>query len=129
MFLEDATDKENEIFVDALHEALGPLTDPRYIVPRVVTRKVDTWLSKILPSIVGKFFQKDKKVRVMFHAVPSILAKNRSKVTVFERAWNSYVSPGEAIFTQRGAGEELLAKAKSSGKNKRGDIHNKEIFL
>ncbi len=129
MFLEDATDKENEIFVDALHEALGPLTDPRYIVPRVVTRKVDTWLSKILPSIVGKFFQKDKKVRVMFHAVPSILAKNRSKVTIFERAWNSYVSPGEAIFTQRGSGEELLAKAKSSGKNKRGDIHNKEIFL
>ena len=129
MFLEDATDRENEIFVDALHESLGPLTDPRYIVPRVVSRKVDTWLSKILPSIVGKFFQKDKKVRVMFHAVPSIFAKNRGKVTIFERSWNAYVSPGEAIFTQRGSGEELLMKAKSAGKNRRGDIHNKEIFL
>ena len=129
MFLSDASEEENQIFVDALHETLGPLKSPRYIVPRIVSRKVDTWLSKILPSIVGRFFQKEKKVRVMFHSVPTILSKNRAKVAIFEKGWNAFVSPGQAIFTQRGSGEEVLAKAKSVGKRKRGEIHNKEIFL
>lgn len=129
MFLQDATEQENQIFVDALHETLGPLKDPRYIIPRVVSRKVDTWLSKILPSVVGRFFQKEKKVRVMFHAVPTVLSKNRSKVSIFEQGWNAFVSPGDAVFTQRGTGEELLAKAKSIGKRNSREVHNKEIFL
>lgn len=129
IFLRDASAEENRQFVDALSETLGPLDNPRYIVPRVVTRKVDSWLSRILPSVVGRFFQKEKKVRVMFHAVPSALSKNRKMVAIFERGWNAYVSPGQAIFTQRGAGEALLAKAKNRGKTKRGQIHQKEIFL
>ena len=95
IFLQEATDEENQMFVDALYEALGPLQSPRYIVPRIVTRKVDTWLSKILPSIVGQFFQKEKKFRVMFHAVPTILSKNRKLVSIFEKGWNAYVSPGK----------------------------------
>ena len=65
----------------------------------------------------------------MFHAVPSVLSKNKSLVSVFQQGWNSYVSPGEAVYTMRGDGERLLAKAKSKGQRKRGEIHNKEIFL
>lgn len=129
LFLKDATEEENTLFVDALYEVLGPLKNPRYIVPRIVSRKVDTWLSRLLPSVVGRFFQQEKKVRVMFHAVPAIFSRNRSQVAVFERGWNAYVSPGQAVFAMRGSGEELLAKAKTAGRRKRGEIHSKEIFL
>ncbi|MEE2641841.1 MAG: DEAD/DEAH box helicase family protein [Planctomycetota bacterium] len=129
VFLREADEEENRLFVDSLYEILGPLSDPRYMIPRLVSRKVDTWISKILPSIVGRFFQKEKKVRVMFHAVPTLFSKNRGQVAVFERGWNAFVSPGEAVFTQRGSGEKLLAQAKAAGKRKRGEIQNKEIFL
>ena len=35
---------------------------------------------------------------VVYHAVPSALSGNKKLATAFERAWNTSVSPGAAVY-------------------------------
>ena len=45
-----------------------------------------------------------------YHAVPGALASSRDRVAAFERAWASWVSPGErAIRASDPAGQGILA--------------------
>ncbi len=129
VFLKEASEEENRIFTSALHEALGPLHRPRYIIPREIDVVDGTWLSKILPTVVGRYFQRRTRRRVMLHAVPSVLAKNKERVTVYEQFWNRFVSPGEAVYAHRGAGEKMLEKARRSGQTPSSEIHEKDIFI
>ncbi len=129
LFLEEASESEMEVFTTALHEAMGPLDRPRYVIPRLADSVRETWLSSILPSIVGRYFQRRQRRRVMLHAVPLALARNKDLVAVFERNWNEHVSPGEALYAYRGAGKELVKEARRRGQVPRGRIHEKEIFM
>jgi len=129
VFLEKADEEENAVFTQALHEALGPLHRPRYVIARYVDNVKDTWLSSILPSIVGRYFQRRDRRRVMLHAVPSVLAKNKDLADIYQSHWNRRVSPGEALYAYRGAGKELIAEARSRGQVPKGCIHEKEIFM
>ena len=129
VFLEDASEEENVLFTQALHEALGPLDRPRYVIPRYTDHIKETWLSSILPSIVGRYFRRRKRRRTMLHAVPSVLARNKDLALVYQRHWNRRVSPGEALYAYRGAGKELIAVARRQGQVPKGHIHKKEIFM
>ena len=57
-YLEDATEEESEIFAEAMQEVLGPLENPRYVIPREVRVISETWLSEMLPEVLAKFFRK-----------------------------------------------------------------------
>lgn len=128
VFLENATPLENELFASAMREILGPLDRPRYVIERIIEIRSDGFLSSILPHIVGKYFQKKKRHVAMLHAVPNELAINREVASVFERFWNRFVSPGQAIYAHRGAGEKVLAAAKQNGQQQAEWIHEKEVF-
>ena len=128
ILLEDATDEESRQFVAALHEALGPLNRPRYIIPRKLKFARSNWFSRLLPRAIGQYLEKSETKTVMVHAVPNILAKNIETVEVFERFWNELVSPGYPVFALRGEGEDLLRKALQQGMSPQGDFHTKEIF-
>jgi hypothetical protein len=127
-FLENADEDAGRLFTDSLHEALGPLDRPRYVLPRHVTDIEQTWLSRMLPSIVARFFHRHRDRMAMLHAVPSALAKNKDLVSVFERHWNAHVSRGEAVYAYQGEGEQFVARARRSGHVPRGETHVKEIF-
>ncbi len=129
LFLEEARDEEAALFTQALHEALGPLDRPRYVITRSVHVARNTWLSAILPSFVGRYFQRRELRRVMLHAVPAVLARNKDLVAVFEAHWNRYVSPGEALYAHHGPGKELIAQARRQGWASKARMHEKEIFL
>lgn len=137
LFLENATAEENIVFTEALHETLAPLQRPRYVVPRDVVQREETWWSKTLTPLAPQFAQgwidrhlrRRKPQRVMWHAVPSLLAKNKDTVAIFQRHWNRLVSPGDAIYAHRGEGEELVRKAVESGRSPATPIHEKEVFL
>lgn len=128
-FLEDASESENVVFTQSLQETLGPLRRPRYIIPREITMHHATWLSSILPKIIGRFFEKHENERVMLHAVPAAFAKNKSSVEVFQRYWNQFVSPGEAVYAFRGDGQKMMESAIRAGQTPRGEMHQKDIFL
>jgi hypothetical protein len=129
LFLEEASEQEMQRFTAALHEALGPLVRPRYVIPRLADTVRETWLSSILPAIIGRYFQRRHRHRVMLHAVPQELARNKDLAAVYQRHWNRHVSPGEALYAYRGAGKELVQEAHRRGQVPRGRIHQKEIFL
>jgi superfamily II DNA or RNA helicase len=129
LFLENASEEDSQLFTQSLHEALGPLHSPRYVIPRLIDRLDETWLSSLLPRIVGQFFQKRSRKRAMLHAVPSALAKNRDLVAIYEKHWNRRVSPGEAIFTLRGSADELLEQARKRSQLSSSWVHEKEVFL
>jgi hypothetical protein len=129
LFLEEAREEEAALFTAAVQEALGPLDRPRYVIPRSVHVARDTWLSKFLPSVVGRYFQRRDLRQVMLHAVPAVLAKNKDLVAIFEKYWNRYVSPGEALYAHHGRGKELMAQARRQGWTSKARVHQKEIFL
>lgn len=91
-----------ELFAESLDEVLAPLVgDPRYLIPRYV----------LTTPVEGA--RKDATV-VVPHAVPSVLARNKKGALAFERAWNRWVSLGEAVHTRTEAGRALLAAHQGS---------------
>jgi len=127
-FLESADEQESALFITSLHQALGPLHRPRYVIQRVVDKFEGTWLSRILPEIVGRYFKRRKRRQVMLHAVPAALAANKTLVAAYQRHWNTHVSPGEAVYAHHGAGEQLLDEARRAGQVPGSAIHEKEVF-
>ncbi len=128
-FLSNATTEENQLFATCMSDVLGPLKRPRYVIPRFIDKTTSTWISKLLPEVLGKFFEKRERSQVMLHAVPTALAKKKSVVEVFQFHWNQWVSPGEATYAHRGEGEDLVAEAKQAGLSPQGHVHRKEIFI
>jgi superfamily II DNA or RNA helicase len=127
-FLEQASEADSDAFTAALEEAVGPLDRPRYVIPRYVDVREDTWLSRILPGLVAKYFQRQHRTLTMYHAVPSALAKHKDLVAVYNRHWNRHVSLGEAVYAHRGAGDELVANALRDGLSPTAQLHRKEVF-
>lgn len=127
VFLNGANPIENELFTCAMKQVLGALDRPRYVIPRNVIRRYETWLSGFLPEIVGRYFQKKRTELAMLHAVPSELAKNKSDVLVFQKYWNRMVSPGEAVYAHRGEGERMVQDAVEKGSQV--IVHDKQLFI
>ena len=128
-FLKDADAAASSLFSECLQEALGPLDNPRYVIPRYVEAIEETWLSRILPHLVGQYFQRSTRSLQMLHAVPAVFAKNKEAASVYQRHWNAHVSPGEAIYAQRGEGAELLDRAMQTRSTPQSTLHRKEVFL
>jgi hypothetical protein len=129
LFLENAQAEDGALFTECLHEALGPLDRPRYVIPRYADDVHDTWLSNILPEILAKYVRPRRRRFVMLHAVPSPLAKNKTLASVFGRYWNTYVSPGEPLYAHSGEGQRLLDQARRDASVPTATIHRKEVFL
>jgi superfamily II DNA or RNA helicase len=128
-FLKDASAEASALFAQALREALGPLENPRYVIPRYVHFAEETWLSRILPRLVGQYLRRTRRAMEMLHAVPAALARNKDLVAVYQRYWNAYVSPGKALYARQGEGMQLLERAAGLGAVPQLPPHQKEVFL
>ncbi|MDP6661763.1 MAG: DEAD/DEAH box helicase family protein, partial [Candidatus Thalassarchaeaceae archaeon] len=127
-YLEDSTEKESAIFAEAMQEVLGPLENPRYIISREVRMVSETWLSNILPEVIGKYFRAGKNVLAMYHAVPKRLCKNKEDAGVFQQQWNWKVSPGEVMYGHSKDGRGYVQAAKQSGLTPKGSFHRKSVY-
>jgi len=114
--------------IEAVSEVLGPLDRPRYVVPRLVSVRTQTVLSRLLPGVVGRYFRGRADRMSMLHAVPGRLAANKELARLFQKHWNRHVSPGEIAYAHHGAGEELLLEAKARGQTVAHPAREVEIF-
>lgn len=128
-FLEKASEEENALFAECLEEALSSFERTRYMIPRYVDYYTDTWLSKVLPSIVGRYFQTRHRERSRLHAVPAALARNKELALVYQKHWNAHVSPGEVLYGHGDEGEAALREARERGQVQGTRVHSKEIFV
>ena len=129
LHLENATEKESAIFAACLEEILGPMLKPRYVISRSSKYITDTWLSKILPEVIAKFFRPVKERLVMYHTVPKVLAASKDKAEIFQRYWNEFVSPSELFYARSKEGKTRVEIIKSSTMTPQNSMHRKEIFL
>ncbi|MBU3010559.1 DEAD/DEAH box helicase family protein [Polaribacter vadi] len=87
--LEGGTTFEKSIFINALHEIVVPIENPRY----VIIRKNKFMLF---------FSQKD------YHSVPEILGRNKKLAQYFENQWKKLVGNCSLIFTRTIEGRKSL---------------------
>jgi len=129
LHLENATEEESALFTACLEEILGPMEKPRYVISRSSKFITDTWLSKIMPEVIAKFFRPVKDKLVMYHTVPKILAASAEKAEIFQRYWNEFVSPSELFYARSKEGKIRVDIIKSSTMVPQNSLHRKEIFL
>ncbi|MCP4378090.1 MAG: DEAD/DEAH box helicase, partial [bacterium] len=129
VFLKYASKTDRDLFAESVAQVLGPLQNARYIIPRNIDVYDQTWLSQLLPEIIGKYFRTRRRELAMWHAVPTALARNKDRVAIFERHWNKNVSPGHAVFAQRPDGEKIIKDAISDGLAPTKTVHRKEVFF
>ena len=129
LHLEHATQEESALFAACLEEILGPMQKPRYVISRSSKFITDTWLSKIMPEVIAKFFRPVKERLVMYHTVPKALAASAEKAEIFQRYWNEFVSPSELFYARSKEGKMRVEIIKSSTMVPKNSLHRKEIFL
>jgi superfamily II DNA or RNA helicase len=106
--LEEVPAAQSALFAEALDEVLSPLSQPRYVIPRLILappagRAAATRLA-LRRLVTGHV-----PATVVYHAVPSALSGNKKLATAFERAWNTRVGPGAAIYAGSLEGAGILA--------------------
>ena len=129
LHLENATEEESALFATCLEEVLGPMEKPRYVISRSSKFITDTWLSKMMPEVIAKFFRPVKERLVMYHTVPKVLAASAEKAETFQRYWNEFVSPSELFYARSKEGKIRVEIIKSSTMVPKNSLHRKEIFL
>ncbi|MFC3997153.1 DEAD/DEAH box helicase family protein [Nocardiopsis sediminis] len=95
-------------FTTALDELISPLVGtPRYIVPRYTLPVPE---NPAAVAAAGRAWLRDRAPAnaVVFHAVPALLARNRTGAEAFTTAWNRWISTGETVYTASSAGARLL---------------------
>jgi superfamily II DNA or RNA helicase len=106
--LEEVTSLESELFSTALEEVLSPLSQPRYVVPRLIIPP-PPGRSAALRLAVHRVLAGHVPASVVYHAVPTILGARKPLATAFQRAWNRHVSPGDLVYTGSPEGAGILA--------------------
>ncbi len=129
VFLENAGEEDAETFSVAFREAMGPLSNPRYVIPRSVDFPKQSFFKRFLPSVIRRFFETRDRQMAMLHAVPSALATKREVVDVYQKYWNQFVSPGEAVYSKNKDGESMISDANRDGHLPDAVVHDKEIFM
>ena len=128
-YLKDANESESAIFASAMQEILGPLDNPRYVIPREVKIITDNWLSNMLPEVLAKYVRSKKDKLAMFHSVPKVLCKNKEDAAVFQRHWNERVSPGAVMYGHSKSGKQMVSAIKERGLVPESSINQKNVYL
>ena len=128
-YLKEANEEETAIFAVAMQEILGPLDNPRYVIPREVKIISDNWLSKMLPEVLAKYVRSKKNKLAMFHSVPRALCKNKEDAVIFQHYWNERVSPGAVMYGHSKSGKRMVSAIKEQGLVPQSSINQKNIFL
>jgi superfamily II DNA or RNA helicase len=98
-YLEGANLRDSSVFATALDELLAPIQSPRWIIPRYVSAPPGNFLGG-LRLLAGRLGRNRVGSTVVYHAVPTLLGANKSRVQAFEAAWNRRVSAGKALFQE-----------------------------
>ena len=106
--LEEVTAAESALFAEALDEVLSPLSQPRYVIPRLILAP-PAGRAAAARLALRRLVTGHVPATVVYHAVPTALSGNKKLATVFERAWNDRVGPGAVVYAGSPEGTGILA--------------------
>lgn len=117
VFLQRASADDADLFARSVLEALSPLQDQRYLIPRYEQTGdlagfiANAWDALGLADAPRGSRKRDAQSSLrlaQWHAVPEALGTTKAVVTAYARRWNEHVSPGEPVFAHRPEGQQLL---------------------
>ena len=91
--LEGGSSFEKATFIKSLHEIIGTINNPRYVIIRKNT-------------FMGIVNQCD------FHSVPELIAQNKKTAEYFEKQWSRFVGTCELVYTRTIEGRKILLKSR-----------------
>jgi hypothetical protein len=106
--LQEAPAAESALFAEALDEVLAPLSQPRYVIPRLILPP-PTGPAAAAGLAIRRLVTGHVPATVVYHAVPTALSGNKKLALAFERAWNAHVGPGAAVYASSPEGTGILA--------------------
>jgi superfamily II DNA or RNA helicase len=106
--LEEVPAAESALFAEALDEVLSPLSQPRYVIPRLILAP-PAGRAAAARLALRRLITGHVPATVVYHAVPTALSGNKKLATAFERAWNTRVGPGAVIYSGSPEGTGILA--------------------
>ena len=106
--LHGVTQQESELFASSLDELLAPLTEPRYLLSRLVVQiPADRGGRWRLAAQRATGLHVD--AAVAWHAVPTWLARNRERAQVLHQLWTARIGPSELLRAGTPEGAAVLA--------------------
>jgi superfamily II DNA or RNA helicase len=106
--LQEVPAAESALFAEALEEVLSPLSQPRYVIQRLILAPLPSRAAATRLA-ARRLLTGHVPATVVYHAVPTALSGNKKLATAFERAWNTRVGPGAAIYAGSPEGAGILA--------------------
>jgi hypothetical protein len=106
--LQEVPAAESALFAEALDEVLAPLSQPRYVIGRLILAP-PAGPAAATGLAVRRLVTGHVPATVVYHAVPTVLSSNKKLALAFERAWNARVGPGTAVWTGSPEGAGILA--------------------
>ncbi|QIX27257.1 DEAD/DEAH box helicase family protein [Nocardioides sp. JQ2195] len=103
--LSGVAEPESAAFATALDEAVSPIADPRYVVPRWVVAPGRTDRGRARLAVLGGL-QADG---VVWHAVPTAFGRRAKDARAYADAWAHWVGGGDPVFTRSPEGVGILA--------------------
>jgi superfamily II DNA or RNA helicase len=106
--LEEVSAAESARFAEALDEVLSPLSQPRYVIPRLILAPL-AGRAAAARLALRRLVTGHVPATVVYHAVPTALSGNKKLATAFEGAWNDRVGPGAVVYAGSPEGTGILA--------------------
>lgn len=100
--LDGVPEAASECFAAAFDEAVSPVADPRYLMPRYALTRQGLWAGR-------RATRNRLRNTVVHHAVPAVLGENRRRVDAYAAAWRRHVSGAEPVYTRSPEGAGVLA--------------------
>jgi hypothetical protein len=101
---------QSALFADALDEAVSPLGEPRYVVPRWVRLPGPVARREARRAAGGKA---EPNAQV-WHPVPSVLGQNAANAQEYAKAFDRWLGGGRALRTATPEGQGVLAAQQGS---------------
>ena len=106
--LQEVPAAESALFAEALDEVLAPLSQPRYVIGRLILPP-PSGPAAAARLAVRRLVTGHVPATVVYHAVPTALSANKKLALAFERAWNTRVGPGSVVYAGSPEGTGILA--------------------
>ena len=106
IFLDDVDSLQSNYFTTCMKELLSPVISQPYVIPKyeyfIEKADRDTDYAKIKKAFFKKYLSGKAQAKIAaYHPVPGLLARSERARQAFEFAWNTYVSPGSVLVTEK----------------------------